>query len=73
MKREKIKKGDRVRLKTQINGAGTTGTLQNWRYNKESGVISIDIKPDGGIGYYFMGTKKDFTMEKLNDTVETNG
>ncbi len=65
--KEKIKKGDRVKLKTRFESNETIGSLRNWKYNKESGAITIEIKPDDGVSFYFLGRKKDFTMEKLCD------
>ncbi len=64
--KEKLKKGDRVKLKLRFDDSGTTGTLKNWKHSKESGAITIDIEPDDGVRYYFMGRKKDFTMEKID-------
>lgn len=67
MKKEKLKKGDRVLLKSRFDATGVIGNLIAWRFSKESGIVTINIKPDKGLGFYFMGRKNDFTMEKLDE------
>lgn len=65
--RQKLKKGDRVRLRSLLNERGKVGTLLKWEYHKDTGVFFIDLKPDDGVGYYFMGTKKQFSLEKIDE------
>jgi hypothetical protein len=66
MKKEKIKRGDRVRFISRFDQKGIIGTLDGWKFRKDTGIIQLSITPDEGVGFYFLGNKHQFTMEKLD-------